>query len=64
MLEFNPKKVEKTVISIRIQEDILEEIDTLAHQRDISRNEFILQCIAFSLKHISNNDSNAIEKNT
>lgn len=51
MAKFNPSKTEKTVITIRIENDLLREIDELAHKVKISRNEFILQCIDFSLKH-------------
>lgn len=53
MLEFEPKKIEKTVISIRIQDDILSKIDKLSAERDLSRNEFIVQCIGFAIEHIS-----------
>ena len=51
MIEFNPSKTEKTVITIRVDTDLLREIDDLSGQTDISRNEFILQCIAFAIKH-------------
>ena len=55
MFEFQPiktsSKAEKTVISIRLNNDKLEQIDKIAHQVDISRNELILQCIEFALSH-------------
>jgi len=51
MSEFNPTKTEKTVITIRIETDLLREIDDLSGSADISRNEFILQCIDFAMKH-------------
>ena len=50
MSEFKPVKPEKSVISIRIDTDLLKKIDKLANDTDISRNEFILQCINFALK--------------
>lgn len=53
MTEFKPTKTEKTVISIRLDVDILNEIDTIANKTDISRNEFILQCIDYALKNIN-----------
>ena len=56
MTEFNPSKVEKTVISIRIEMEKLKTIDALSSERDISRNEFILQCIDFALNNIKNSD--------
>lgn len=52
MTEFKPTKTEKTVISIRLDVDVLSEIDTIANKTDISRNAFILQCIDYALKNI------------
>lgn len=53
MIEFNPSKTEKTVITIRIETNLLSEIDRLSSDVNISRNEFILQCINFAMKHHS-----------
>ena len=50
--KFLPKKHEKEVISMRISSDVLAEIDRKAAAVDISRNEFINQCIAFALAHM------------
>lgn len=52
MEKFLPKKPEKEVISMRISVNVLEEIDRLATAADISRNEFINQCISFALSHM------------
>lgn len=52
MEKFSPKKSEKEVISMRISTDVLMEIDRKAAQFDISRNEFINQCITFALSHM------------
>lgn len=51
MNEFKPIKIEKTVISIRMDNDTLKTIDSLSEKTDISRNEFIVQCIEFALKN-------------
>jgi len=51
MNEFNPSKTEKSVITIRIETGLLEKIDDLSAEVPLSRNEFILQCIDFALKH-------------
>jgi len=56
MANFNPSKIEKTVISIRIESNQLKEVDRLSGKRDISRNEFILQCIAFAIGNMTDND--------
>lgn len=49
---FMPRKPDKEVISIRIPSDLLEVVDENAAKSDISRNEFINQCIQFALKHL------------
>ena len=45
MEEFKPIKTEKTVISIRLDVNMLKNIDEISAKTDISRNEFIIQCI-------------------
>ena len=54
---FKPVKSdkEKVLVSVRLNVDILEKIDELSAKADISRNEFIVQCIQYSLKNIKNN---------
>ena len=49
MSNFNPAKIEKTVISVRVPIHTLNEIDEMARDIDISRNEFIMQCIDFAI---------------
>jgi len=48
---FKPIKNEKAVISIRIDRDMLEIVDGIANETDISRNEMIIQCIDYALKN-------------
>ena len=50
MKEFKPIKQEKTVISIRLDVDMLKAIDEISNNTDISRNELIVQCINYALK--------------
>lgn len=52
MNNFKPTKQEKTVISIRLDIDMLKIIDKVSAKTDISRNELIIQCIEFALKHL------------
>lgn len=52
MNNFKPTKQEKIVISIRIDSDTLKNIDELSYKADISRNEFIVQCVNYALEHI------------
>ena len=58
MIEFNPSKNEKTVISIRIPTSILNDIDKRSGEIDIFRNEFIMQCINFALKNYKKDEKN------
>jgi metal-responsive CopG/Arc/MetJ family transcriptional regulator len=51
MTEFNPSKTEKVVTTLRIEAGLLSEIDDLSAKADISRNEFIVQCVEFAMKH-------------
>jgi len=57
MSKFNPQKAEKITISLRIDENILKKIDKLSTKRDISRNEFLVQCIEFALINIVDDDN-------
>ena len=54
MSEFKPFKQEKTVISIRIDTELLKQIDKISLETDISRNEMIVQCIEYALKNFKN----------
>ena len=53
MKDFKPTKQEKTVISIRLDIDRLAIIDREAGKVDISRNEFIVQCIDYALNNMN-----------
>lgn len=52
MEEFKPIKTEKTVISIRLDVNMLKNIDEISAKTDISRNEFIIQCIEYAIKNM------------
>ena len=49
----NNKTKEKTLISIRLDSDTLKIVDEIAAKTDISRNEFIVQCIDYALKNMN-----------
>ena len=57
MEKFIPRKKEKEVISMRISSEILSEIDEKAARIDISRNEFINQCIVFALANMETDNT-------
>ena len=43
---------DKVVISIRIDNKLLESIDKEAFKANISRNEFIFQCISYAISNM------------
>lgn len=61
MSEFKPFKSEKVITSIRIEVEKLELIDRLSVKSDISRNEFIMQCIDFALASMSEDSRDSEE---
>ena len=52
MEKFVPKKDEKDVIPLRISLSLLEIIDRKAAAIDISRNQFVIQCIEYALANM------------
>lgn len=49
--KFKPLKKEKVIISVRITTDMLKRLDDISAKSEMSRNEFINQCIDFALKN-------------
>lgn len=54
METFKPIKPEKIVVSVRMDSSLLKELDKLSVEADISRNEFIVQCIEYAVKNVQN----------
>ena len=52
MPAFIPKQYKKEPITIRVSMEKLAEIDQRAAQYDMSRSEFINQCIDYAMEHI------------
>ena len=54
ILQLTAKKYtgESTVISMRLPKDMLSHIDGVAEMTGRTRNELLLTCMEFSLKHI------------
>lgn len=51
-MKFVPKSGEKEVISFRIPKDLLGNIDKIANDNSLSRNEFMVQCLEFALDNL------------
>ncbi len=52
MEKFSPKKYDKEVTTIRIPKETLEIIDQKSFEYNLSRNEFINQCIIYALENM------------
>ena len=52
MSDFIPKQYKKDPITIRVNFEKLEKIDNLATRYNLSRSEFINQCIDFAIKNM------------
>ena len=52
MSDFMPRQYKKEPITIRVDQGKLERIDRTAASFDMSRSQFINQCIDYALSHI------------
>lgn len=52
MHDFIPKPYKKDPITIRMEPDKYSKIDLLAAKYDLSRSEFINQCVDYALEHM------------
>lgn len=52
MIKFQPLKSEKVVISIRLEDYKVQEIDKIASKIDINHNELINQCLDYALNNL------------
>lgn len=52
MEKFSPRKADKEVTTIRIPKEVLDIIDMKSAAYDISRNEFINQCILYAIRNM------------
>ena len=50
--KFVPKIPDKSVISIRLDNELIASLDELANNQKISRNELVSQCIVFALENL------------
>lgn len=52
MAQFIPKQYKKEQFTIRMEQDMLAQVDALAAQYHLSRSEFIVQCVGFAMEHM------------
>ena len=58
MAEFIPKQYKKEQFTIRMEKDMLSKVDELAAKYDLSRSEFIVQCVHFAMEHMPHETQN------
>ena len=59
MAAFIPKQYKKDPVTIRIDSKKLEQIDRAASAYNMSRSEFINQCIDYALDHMTDKQTQA-----
>ena len=52
MAQFIPKQYKKEQFTIRMESDLLVYVDNLAAKYNLSRSEFIVQCVHFAVDHM------------
>ena len=52
MAEFIPKQYKKEQFTIRMEREMLAQVDQLAEEYKLSRSDFINQCVSFALEHM------------
>ena len=55
MQNFIPKPYKKEQITVRVDIETLERIESLLPHYDLNRNQFINRCIEFALAHMEEN---------
>ena len=53
MAEFIPKQYKKEQFTIRMDREMLKRVDQLAEEYQLSRSDFINQCVSFALEHMT-----------
>ena len=52
MEAFIPKQYKKEQFTIRMEQQMLSEVDALAAEYHLSRSEFIVQCVRFAMENM------------
>ena len=57
MAQFSPKQYKKEQFTIRMEHEMLRNVDALAAKYNLSRSEFIVQCVQFAIKHMAQEEN-------
>ena len=58
MAKFIPKQYKKEQFTIRMEQDMLAQVDELSARYHLSRSEFIVQCVRFAMEHMNGEGEN------
>ena len=58
MIMFRVKKVEHVNKTFRIPLELVQKLEVLAQEKNISLNNLIIQCCEYALENIDNSDQN------
>ena len=59
---FEIKKPSASNKTIRMPDDLIERLERLAAQNDISFNQLVIQCLNFALENLDNEEKNETTK--
>lgn len=59
---FKIKKIESSNKTIRMPNDLIDELEKLANANDISFNQIVVQCCQYALENLDDNSSLKTEK--
>nr|WP_300323756.1 YlcI/YnfO family protein [uncultured Anaerostipes sp.] len=58
---FKIKKTTSSSKTIRMPDPLIEELEKLAYQNEISFNQLVTQCCEYALKHIDKEDADEVQ---
>lgn len=58
---FKIKKTTSSSKTIRMPDPLIEELEKLAYQNEISFNQLVTQCCEYALKHIDKEDTDEVQ---
>lgn len=60
---FIVKKPESSNKTIRMRNDLIEKLEKIANEKDVSFNQLVVQCCEYAIEHLSDDDNDIPPKN-
>ncbi len=61
---FEIRKTESSNKTIRMKNDLIEKLENIASEKDISFNQLVVQCCEYAISNLKDNDSEKATDNT